>query len=285
MIASRTEEEIYTALGMEWIPPEIREDQGEVELALEGKLPELVKMEDIRGDLHVHSSYSDGTASPQRIAQVAKERFGYEYVALADHSRSLKVAKGLSIEELRRKTEELRKLNEKGDVYLFPSTEVDIHPDGSLDYPDDVLKELDFVIASVHSKFSMTREEMTERIVRAMQNPYVNVIAHPSGVLIGEREAYEVDWEKIFTVARETGTALEINAYYLRLDLSDELVRQAIKEGVLLVIGSDAHHEDQMWMMELGVGVARRGWCRREHVINTWSLEKIMEWVKAKRKG
>ncbi len=285
VIASHIEKEIYAALGMEFIPPEMREDRGEVELALKNELPRLVELGDIKGDFHVHTSFSDGTASPERIAEVAGKQYGYEYVGLADHSQSLKVARGLSSQDLLKKTWVIRKLNEKSSVYLIPSAEVDILPDGTLDYPDGVLEQLDIVIASVHTRFNMSVEEMTKRILAAIRHPHVHILAHPSGILLGEREGYKLDWETVFKEAASTGTALEINAYYLRLDLNDELVREALRFGVKIAIGSDAHHEDQMWMMELGVGVARRGWCEKDHVLNTWPIKKILSWAKEKRKS
>jgi len=280
-IAGRTEEDVYSALGMETPPPELREDTGEIELALEHRLPHLVDYRDVKGDLHVHSNWSDGASSIEEIALRAME-LGYEYVAITDHSKSLKVAGGLSEEDVLRRNEEIDRLNEKfkGKVKLLKGTEVDILPDGSLDYSDEVLSQLDFVVAAVHSRF--TRDN-TDRILSAMENPYVNVIAHPTGRIISQREPYPLDMEKVLEKALETGTALEINAYYNRLDLKDTHCRMAVKRGVFLSIGTDSHHIDHMWMMKLGVGTARRGWAEKGRILNTFSLSALLAFVRSKR--
>ena len=266
---------------METPAPELREDTGEIELALEHRLPHLVDYRDVKGDLHVHSNWSDGASSIEEIALRAME-LGYEYVAITDHSKSLKVAGGLSEEDVLRRNEEIDRLNEKfkGKVKLLKGTEVDILPDGSLDYSDEVLSQLDFVVAAVHSRF--TRDN-TDRILSAMENPYVNVIAHPTGRIISQREPYPLDMEKVLEKALETGTALEINAYYNRLDLKDTHCRMAVKRGVFLSIGTDSHHIDHMWMMKLGVGTARRGWAEKGRILNTFSLSALLAFVRSKR--
>ena len=281
-IAGRTEEEIYSALGMDTPPPEIREDTGEIEAALEHRLPKLVGYDEIKGDLHIHSNWSDGASTIEEIAKKAIE-MGYRYVAITDHSKSLKVANGLSEEELERRNYEIDRLNEKfkGKIKILKGAEVDILPDGSLDYPDEILKELDFVVAAVHSRFT---QDNTERILKAINNPYVNVIAHPTGRVIGQREGYPLDLEKVMRAAAETGTALEVNSYYNRLDLRDAHCRMAIKFGVKLVISTDSHHVDHMWMMKLGVGTARRGWVESKDVVNTGGLRELRRFVKEKRK-
>ncbi len=280
MIAGRREEDVYRAVGLPWIPPELREDWGEIEAASAGKLPELVELKHIKGDLHVHSKYSDGTATLEEIAEKAKE-MGYEYIAVCDHSVSAKYAHGLEIERLMEKVQRIRELNSKLDgVKLLAGTEVDILPDGSLDYPDEVLKELDFVVASIH--IWRKNEDATPRILRAMENPYVHVIGHPTGRLISQREGYQVDIDRIIEKAAETGTALEINAYYDRLDLRDINVRKANEMGVKLSIGTDTHNIGQLWMMVLGVGTARRGWSTPQSILNTMSYEELMEWTKKK---
>ena len=281
-IAGRTEEEIYSALGMDTPPPEIREDTGEIEAALEHRLPKLVGYDEIKGDLHIHSNWSDGASTIEEIAKKAVE-MGYRYVAITDHSKSLKVANGLSEEELERRNYEIDRLNEKfkGKIKILKGAEVDILPDGSLDYPDEILKELDFVVAAVHSRFT---QDNTERILKAINNPYVNVIAHPTGRVIGQREGYPLDLEKVMKAAAETGTALEVNAYYNRLDLRDAHCRMAVKFGVKLVISTDSHHVDHMWMMKLGVGTARRGWVESKDVVNTGGLRELRRFVKEKRK-
>jgi len=267
---------------MQTPPPEIREDTGEVELALEGKLPKLVDYSEIKGDLHVHSNWSDGSSTIEEYALKAIE-MGYRYLAISDHSKSLKVAGGLTEEELLKRNYEIDKLNEKfkGKIKLLKGAEVDILPDGSLDYPDEVLKELDFVIAAVHSRFN---QDNTERIVRAMENPYVNAIAHPTGRIINHREGYPLNLEKVFQKAAETGTALEVNSYYNRLDLRDSHCRMAKRFGVKFVINTDSHHTGHMWMIKLGVGTARRGWVEGHEVINAQNLRELRKFVKEKRK-
>jgi DNA polymerase (family 10) len=280
-IAGRTEEEIYEALGMQTPPPEIREDSGEIEAALERKLPRLVGYGEIRGDLHIHSDWSDGASTIEEYALQAIE-LGYEYIAITDHSKSLKVAGGLSEEELLRRNHEIDKLNQKlaGKLVILKGSEVDILPDGTLDYPDEILSQLDFVVAAIHTRFN---QDNTERILKAMENPFVNAIAHPTGRIIGQREGYPIDIERVIEKAAETGTALEVNSYYNRLDLRDVHCRLAVKRGAKLVISTDSHHVGHMWMVKLGVGTARRGWAKREDVLNTFSLKELMAFVKRKR--
>ncbi len=281
-IAGRTEEEIYEALGMDTPPPEIREDTGEIEAALEHRLPELIDYGDIKGDLHIHSNWSDGASTIEEIALKAIE-MGYKYIAITDHSKSLRVANGLSEEDLLKRNEEIDRLNKKfqGKIKILKGTEVDILPDGSLDYNDEILSQLDFVVAAIHSRFT---QDNTKRILKAMENPYVNAIAHPTGRVIGQRESYPVDIEAVIKKAAETGTALEINAYYNRLDLKDVHCRLAVKYGAKLVISTDSHHVDHMWMIKLGVGTARRGWVEKKDVINAKGLRELQKFVKEKRK-
>ncbi len=274
-VAGRTEEAIYRKLGMQYVVPELREDRGEVEAALEGRLPELVELGDIRGDLHVHSDYSDGHSTIEEVARAAKAR-GYRYVSINDHSRSLGVANGLSVERLMEQGEEIARVNErvKG-ITVLRGTEVDILSDGSLDFPDEVLEQLDVVVASIHSGFQQSRDRITGRILSAMENPHVDIIGHPTGRLLGTRPPYDVDLERVMEAAAETGTALETNAHYERLDLNDVNARRAAEMGVRIAISTDAHHPDQMWMMELGVHTVRRGWLRREDVLNTLPLRSL----------
>ena len=281
-IAGRTEEEIYEALGMDTPPPEIREDTGEIEAALEHRLPELIDYGDMKGDLHIHSNWSDGASTIEEIALKAIE-MGYKYIAITDHSKSLRVANGLSEEDLLKRNEEIDRLNKKfqGKIKILKGTEVDILPDGSLDYNDEILSQLDFVVAAIHSRFT---QDNTKRILKAMENPYVNAIAHPTGRVIGQRESYPVDIEAVIKKAAETGTALEINAYYNRLDLKDVHCRLAVKYGAKLVISTDSHHVDHMWMIKLGVGTARRGWVEKKDVINAKGLRELQKFVKEKRK-
>ena len=273
-VAGKTEEEVYAVLDLPWIPPEIREDQGEVELAEAGNLPRLIELGDIRGDLQMHTRWSDGSNSAEGMARAAKER-GYEYIAITDHSRSLKFAGGVTIEELRDHAKQVRRIAEKVGIPVLIGTECEILPDGSLDYPDQVLRELDIVLAAVHSHFRMSEAEMTRRIIRAMESPHVDIVAHPTGRLLGQRESYSVNVERLIDAARRTNTALEINAAPERLDLRDSQARMAKERGVRLSINTDAHTRYQLRYMEFGVGTARRGWVEPQQVINTLPLAEL----------
>lgn len=278
-IAGETEEEVYKVLGLPWIPPEIREDKGEIEVAQNGKLPALVELEDIKGDLHMHSKWSDGKATIEEMALKVKE-LGYEYIAMTDHSPSSRIAGGLSIERLYEKKKEVEAINKKiKGIKILMGSEVDIKSDGSLDYPDEVLRDLDIAIAAVHSGFKMDEESMTRRIAKALQNPFVHALVHPTGRLIGRREGYEVDMDRIIKAAKEYGKALEINSHYLRLDLNDVNVRKAINMGVKIVISTDSHLPDQLGMMRLGVATARRGWAEKKDVLNTMRLNELSKWL------
>jgi len=282
-VAGRTEEEVYGALGLPWIPPELREDQGEIEAALEGRLPRLVEYDEVIGDAHVHSKYSDGASSLEEIMNYA-EKLGLSWVALCDHSQGLKVAGGVPVEELFKKKRHIEELNQKSKkVKLIFGAEVDINSDGTLDYPDEVLKEIDFVIAAIHTGFQQEEKQITERILSALKHPLVHAIAHPTGRLIGEREPYAVNLKEVFEVAKIYGKALEINAYYKRLDLPDIYVRTARDMGIKLIIGTDAHIADQMNYLSFGTAVARRGWCEKEDLLNTLSYEEFMDWLKKVR--
>ncbi|MHC4592239.1 MAG: DNA polymerase/3'-5' exonuclease PolX [Planctomycetota bacterium] len=282
-IAGRTEEEVYPSLDLPWIPPELREDRGEVEAAAQGKLPDPLSPGDIRGDLHVHTRYSDGALSVTEMARNARE-MGYSYVAITDHSRSLGVAGGLSLKRLKRQRAEIEAAREKLSGFaILTGTEVDILPQGGLDYPDDVLAELDIVIASVHSRFGMREKEMTERILTAVRNPNVTAIGHLTGRLLGQREAYEVDVGAVVAACAEHRTALELNANAERLDITDLVCRAAKEAGVKVLIGSDAHHPRHYWMMQLGVATARRGWLERGDVLNCMGLEELRDYARAGR--
>ncbi|MGC8983912.1 MAG: DNA polymerase/3'-5' exonuclease PolX [Thermosulfidibacteraceae bacterium] len=280
-IAGRTEEDVYEAIGLCCIPPELREDRGEIERAMVGDLPKLVKYDEMKGDFHVHSNWSDGTSSIEDIAKMAEE-LGYEYVVISDHSKSMKIAHGLDGKRLLEQVEFIKKLNKKlKNVKILTSIEVDILPDGSLDLPDDVLKELDWVTASVHTRFN---EDATFRIIRAIRNPYINSIGHPTGRLIFQRDSYPADWDRIFEEAKKYHVCMEINAQQDRLDLPDYLVKKAKDDYDLkFVIGTDAHHIGQMRSIFLGVAVARRGWLERENLLNTWSLEEVERFIKSVR--
>lgn len=280
-IAGETEEEVYKSIGLIWIPPEMREDTGEIELAIEGRIPDLVDYSDIRGDLHVHSKYSDGSATLEEIAEWGK-KMGYEYIAVCDHSQGAKYAGGLDLDKIKRKMDEIRRINDKKrGCYLIMGAEVDILPDGSLDYPDEILKEIDFVVASIHTGF---KKDNTQRILKALDNPYVHGLSHPTGRLLGQREGYPLDVDAVIEKAAERNKLLEINAYYERLDLYDVYLRKAKEKGVKFHIGTDAHHVGQLWMIKLGVGMARRGWLEKKDVINTMGYEELLKFLKSLRK-
>jgi len=289
-VGGRTEEEMYKAMGLPMMPPEMREDQGEIEAAKAGKLPRLIELSDIRGDLHAHSDWSDGAESIEEMARAAKER-GYEYLAMTDHSPSETVANGLSIERLQERLVELEAARKvvKG-ITILNGSEVDIKRDGSLDYPDEVLSQLDFVIASAHSGWKMTREEMTARIIRAMENPWVDCVGHATGRLIGRREPFEIDMEEVMKAAARLGVAMEINSYPDRLDLRDVHARRAKELGVKLLINTDTHSSDRYDLIRFGIGTARRGWIEKGDVLNTLPVKDLLRSLRrartrASRKG
>ncbi|MFC1666885.1 DNA polymerase/3'-5' exonuclease PolX [Candidatus Omnitrophota bacterium] len=274
-IGGKTEEELYKILDLPYIVPELREDRGELEVALENKLPKLVEIDDIKGDLHVHSSWSDGGSSIEDVVIKAR-KMGYEYIALTDHSQGLKIAGGLNREELNSKKKEIDKLNKKyRDIKILFGTEVDIDSEGGLDYPDEILKGMDVVIGAIHSGFKQSNERLTKRIIKACQNRYVHIIAHPTGRLWGAREPYEIDLEEVFKVSRETNTALEINSFPQRLDLNDINCRMAKEFGVKLAINTDAHIAEQLETMEFGIACARRGWLEKNDILNTLPFDKL----------
>ncbi len=263
-----SEEELYGKLDLPYIPPELREDAGELEAAENGELPDLMEVGDVRGDLHVHTNYSDGKGTIESMAEAAIA-LGYEYLVFCDHSQSLRVANGLSPERLKEKIEAVRKADEEYDeIHLLCGSEVDILKDGSLDYKDDILAELDFVVASIHTSFNVGEEAMTERIRRAMNNPHVRTIAHPTGRILNRREPYAVNVSKVIEEAAATNTALELNSYVDRLDLSVPYLREAVCAGVSLTIDTDAHDEGALGMMRFGVSQARRAWVEKESVVN-----------------
>ena len=281
-ITGEKEEEVYKILDLAFIPPELREDRGEIEAAQENKLPELIEYSQIEGDLHMHTKWSDGAHSIMQMAEAAKKR-GYKYIAITDHSQSLKFAGGLTEERLREQIEKIRKLNQELDDFtILSGIEVDIKSDGSLDFSDEILSKLDVVIAAIHSGFKQESKVITERIVKAMQNKLVSIIAHPTGRLIGYRESYQVDINKMMDIATETRTILEINACPERLDLNDVYCRMAKEKGVQLAIETDAHSINGLEFMNLGVDVARRGWLEEKDIINTLSLDKLLKRLKNK---
>ena len=283
-IAGEKEEEVYQALNLPFIPPELREDRGEIEAAQEKKLPQLIEYSQIRGDLHLHTKWSDGAHTIRQMAEAAKKR-GYKYIAITDHSQSLKIAGGLIEKRLREQVEEIQKLNQElKDFTILSGIEVDIKSDGSLDFSDEMLSKLDVVIAAIHSGFKQESKIITERIIKAMQNRLVNILAHPTGRLIGFRESYQVDMNEMIKVAAETGTILEINAYPERLDLNDVYCRMAKDKGVQLAIETDAHSIDGLEFMNLGVDVARRGWLEEKDIVNTLPLNELLKRLKINNK-
>lgn len=278
----QNEKTFYQHLGLNYIPAPVREGGDEVEQARQGTL-NLVDLDRVQADLHMHSDWSDGSSSIEEMVGGAKAR-GYRYACLTDHSRSLRVANGLSIERLRRQLHEVAVLNARlSDFHLFTGTEMDILADGSLDYPDNVLEQLDFVIASIHSSFAQPQSQIMKRLENACRNPYVRLIAHPTGRLLGKRNGYAVDLPRLFALARETGTGLEINASRNRLDLSADWARQAQKAGVKLAINTDSHSRTGLAEMALGVRTAQRGWIRPETVLNTMSLAQFTAFLKKKK--
>ncbi len=270
-IAGRREEEVFKAVGLPWIPPELREHTGEILAAGEGALPQLVDVGDIKGDLQMHTTYSDGKNTLAEMVAACRAK-GYAYMAVTDHTAAVQVAGGLTAAGFRRQFAEIEKLRASvSSLHILKSAEVDILDDGRLDLDDATVAELDLVVVSVHSRFSLSKEAMTRRIVRALQHPHVNVLAHPTGRLLGRREPYPLDMEEIVKVARNEGVLLEINAQPHRLDLGDTHARLAREAGVKLVISTDAHRVRELESMRYGVDQARRAWCQRADVANTRS--------------
>jgi DNA polymerase (family 10) len=280
-VAGKSEEEVYKKLKMPFIPPELREDNGEIEAALDNRLPKLIEKEDIKGALHVHSEWSsDAMGSIEEIARTC-ERMGLEYVLITDHTGTLRIAGGLSERELLKELAEIRKIDKKfKNIKILCGAETNIEKDGSIDIGNKVLRKLDIVIAGVHSNFRMSKGQMTKRMIRAIENRNVDIIAHPTGRLIQRREPYELDLDKVFVAAKKNNTALELNAFPDRLDLSAENVRRAIKFGVKIAIGLDSHSISQLRYLELGVITARRSWAEKKNIINTLSAERLVRMFK-----
>ena len=288
MIAGKTEEEVYKAIGLPFIEPELRENEGEIEASLKGKLPKIVELKDIRGDLHCHSKLDSvvhlnvGENAIEEIVKVAMD-LGYKYIGVSDHTKFLKIDDGLDEKRLLKQNEKIKKINERlknqnKNFRVLHGCEANILNDGSVDIKDEVLAKLDYVIAGVHSSFKMGKKEMTARIVKAMQNPNIDIISHPTGRLIGRRDEYQIDFDKILKIAKETGTILEINSSPQRLDLNGFYVRRAKTQGVKMIINTDSHHKDQLNLMEYGVSQARRGWAEKEDIINTKSVEELLKY-------
>jgi len=280
-VGGKDEAEMYARMDMPAMPPEIREDRGEIEAALEGRLPKLTEGRDLRGDLHTHSTYSDGKSTIEEMVEHAAE-LGYEYIALTDHSPSQRIAHGLDRDRLEQKIEEVERLRKKRKdrpPRVLMGTEVDILADGKLDYPDEILARLDIVVASIHSLFHQSKDEITNRLLAALANPHVDILGHPTSRLIGSREPIEMDFERVLGAAVKSGAALEINGSMYRLDLNESMARAAQEAGALLAIGSDAHSIPQLDQIRYGVFQARRGWIEARSVINTWPWAKLGRWL------
>lgn len=280
-IAGATEEEVYKTLGIQWMPPEMRENTGEIELGREGKIPKLVDYGSLKGDLQVHSENSDGTATIEEMARGAKA-FGLDYIAITDHTKSLTIAGGLEEQELLEQADRITQLNDSlgKEFRILSSAEVNILKDGSLDISNTVLDKLDIVGAAIHSHFNLPIETQTERLIKAANNPSVDILFHPTGRIINRRAGYPIDIERVIDVAKDTETVLEIDAHYDRLDLKDEHVRRAIKEGVKLVVDSDAHHPIHYSFLTFGVAQARRGWAMQSDILNTLPADKLLNALK-----
>ena len=303
-IAGEDEKEVYKALGLSYIEPEMREDKGEIEAALKGTLPKIIGYNDIKGDLHCHSDWDGGENSIEEMAEAAKS-MGHEYIGISDHTKFLKIENGLDERKLEQRNREIDRLNLNGKLQMAdgkPSTraklgaglvphrngvsgagfkilkgcEANILPDGLIDIKDEALKKLDFVIAGVHSALKTPKEKMTERIIKAMRNPNVDIISHPTGRILKRRDEYQIDFDKILRAARETKTILEINSYPERLDLSDQNIRRAKEAGVKMAINTDSHEKHRMRFVEFGVAQARRGWAEKEDIVNTKPLNSLM---------
>ncbi|MCC6612022.1 MAG: DNA polymerase/3'-5' exonuclease PolX [Anaerolineae bacterium] len=281
------EEAVYSEIGLPWIAPELREDWGEIEAAQRGTLPKLITIDDIRSDLHMHTQWSDGALTIRQMAEAARQR-GREFIVITDHSRSAGIANGLSIERLLAQQQEVREVDaEMRDKYgfrVFHGSEIEIKADGTLDYPDDILAQLDFVVASLHVSLRQPREQVTQRALNAVSNPHVDLMGHPRGQLIPDREGADLDMEALFAAAKANDTALEINSNPARLDLEAQNAKRAIELGIKLCIDTDAHSESDMDLLRYGIMTARRGWVEAPSVINTWPLDKFLAWVEARGK-
>jgi len=278
-IAGREETDVFKSIGMPYIHPEIREDRGEIEAGLSGTLPKLIEIDNLRGDLHIHSNWSDGTNSIEEMTEAAIER-GYQYIAICDHSKSLKVAGGLDEKQVIERQKEIDKLNNKyRNFQILSGIELEIHINGELDFSDDILESLDVVIGAIHTGFSQDERVNTSRIIKAMENRNVDIIAHPTGRLLGKREGYKIDIPAILEAAGDTGTALEINAFPERLDLADIYLQEAKEKGAKFAINTDAHSISQLDFAKFGIGVARRGWLEKQDIINCLNIDELQKFL------
>ena len=279
MIAGTSEEEVYKKLGMGWMEPELREDQGEIEASLKGRLPKIIDYKDIKGDLHCHSNWDGGANSIQELTKTA-QKLGYEYLGISDHTKFLRIEHGLDENKLVQQRRQIDKLNSKlKNFKILQGAETNILNDGSIDIKDEALKKLDYAIAGIHSSFKMGKEQMTERIILAMKNPYINIISHPTGRILKRRDEYQCDFDRILRAAKEYNVILEINSYPERLDLNDQNIRRTKEAGVKMVINTDAHHKDQLRFIEFGIAQARRGWAEEKDIVNVRPLEKLLKFL------
>lgn len=278
-VCGKSEQELYRKLGMAWIPPELRTNAGEIEAAQKKKLPKLVEVRDIKGDLHMHSKWSDGADSILEMVRAAEER-GYKYVAMTDHSKGERIANGMDEKRLMKYLKKIDEVQKKVDIRILKGSEVNILKDGSLDYADKYLKQLDVVVASVHSGFKSPKAEMTKRVLKALENPYVNIVGHPTGRKIHQREPFAIDLERVAAEAKKQGVALEVDAQPARLDLNDAQVRMALENGGKIAIDADSHSKETLWFMEMGVAQARRGWAEKKDVINTFTLRRLEKFLR-----
>ena len=282
-IGGAREEDVFKAVGLDWVPPELRENRGEIQAAQKHKLPDLIVLDDIRGDLHLHSKWTDGKSTILEMVRACKER-GYQYCALTDHSLAVRVAGGLSAEDFKKQYQEIKEVRTKvRGITVFTGCEVDILPDGSLDLPDDLLEKLDVVVAAVHAKMDMPQSAMTKRVLKALAHPAVTILAHPTGRLINHREPFAIDLEEIFHAAIENDVAVELNAQPDRLDLNDLHVFRAREIGVKIAINTDAHSTEQLRFMRYGIDQARRGWLEKRHVLNAMTQPQLESWLKQRR--
>jgi len=289
IVAGKTEKEIYESLGMEWIPPELRENRGEIKAAIKGELPKLIDYKEIKGDLHCHVRWRGKDGGANSIEEMAQRalKMGYQFIGIASHTKFLKIEHGLDEKDLIERNKDIDRLNEKFrkkgiNFRILKGCEANILNDGSIDISDSVLEKLDFVIAGIHSNFKMEKEKMTERIIRAMKNPNVDIISHPTGRILRKRDEYQIDLGEILKVAKETKTVLEINSFPERLDLNDTNIKRAKEIGVKMVINTDSHHKDQLRFIEYGVSQARRGWAEKKDIINCWELEEMLNFLNEK---
>ncbi len=280
IIAGRTEKEVYKAIDLPLIPPEMRENKGEIEAALEGNLPRLINYNDIKGDLHCHSNWNGGANPIREMAKAARE-MGYQYLGISDHTKFLRIEHGLNERQLVQQRKEIEKLNSKlKNFHILHGAETNILNDGSIDIKDQALKKLDYAIAGIHSSFKMKRGQMTERIIKAMKNPHIDIISHPTGRIIKRRDEYQINFEKILRAAKDLGVILEINSHPERLDLKDEYIRRAKEAGVKMIINTDSHHKNQLSLIKFGISQARRGWVESDDIINTKPLNQLLKYFK-----